>query len=101
MPVKAISSSTSAIESIEVGCVAHSIILGITLGLQTDLRTASVLLAVFLLHQLLEALCLSHLIASLKNRTEICIMFCLTVGSMPLGISIGLIVSESANGNYD
>lgn len=93
-----ITSTTAAVESIEFGCVAHSIILGLSLGLQGELSTATNLLIVFLLHQLLEAICLSHLIASLQNRMEMIIMCTLTVGSMPVGIAIGIIISQSANG---
>jgi zinc transporter 1/2/3 len=95
-----ITSTTAAVESIEFGCVAHSIILGLSLGLQGELSTATNLLIVFLLHQLLEAICLSHLIASLQNRMEMIIMCTLTVGSMPVGIAIGIIISQSANGQH-
>ena len=64
-----IASSRLAVESMEMGCVLHSIILGIALGMQTQTRTASVLLAVFLVHQLLEALSLGHLIAKRVSNT--------------------------------
>ena len=94
---KAIKSSRLTVESIEFGCVAHSVVLGLTLGLQTDLDGAITLLIVFLLHQALEAICLSHLIASLENRFEAIIMCVLTTSSMPIGITIGIIVSYSAN----
>jgi len=93
----AITASKLAVESIEFGCVAHSVVLGLTLGLQTDLDSAITLLIVFLLHQTLEAICLSHLIASLENRTEAIVMCIVTTCSMPTGIIIGLIVSYSAN----
>jgi len=93
----AITASKLAVESIEFGCVAHSVVLGLTLGLQTDLNSAITLLIVFLLHQTLEAICLSHLIASLENRTEAMVMCIVTTCSMPTGIIIGLIVSYSAN----
>ena len=74
-----ITSTRAAVESIEFGCVAHSIILGLSLGLQRELSTATNLLIVFLLHQWLEAICLSHLIASLNRRLEALIMCTLTV----------------------
>jgi zinc transporter 1/2/3 len=93
----AISSSRIAVESMEVGCVMHSLVLGLALGMQTNLRTASVLLIVFLLHQLLEALCLSHLVASLASFKEKLIMCVATVLSMPLGIVVGLAISLTAN----
>lgn len=93
-----IASTTSAVESIESGCVAHSVILGLSLGLQQSLSTATNLLIVFLLHQLLEAICLSHLIASLKRRCEAFFMCALTVASMPVGIAVGIIIEQSANG---
>ena len=70
-------------------------ILGIALGMQTQTRTASVLLAVFLVHQLLEALSLGHLIASLQHRAEAMVMIALTAASMPVGIVIGIVVVES------
>jgi len=89
----AITASKLDVESIEFECVAHSIVLGLTLGLQPDLTSAITLLIVFLLHQTLEAICLSHLIASLENPTEAMTMCIVTTCSMPTGIIIGLIVS--------
>ena len=94
----AISSSKIAVESMEVGCVAHSIVLGIALGLQTNMRVATVLLIVFVLHQLLEAICLSHLIASLKSRTQQLCFCAATILSMPAGIVTGLIIWRAAHG---
>jgi len=96
----AIVSSRIAVETIEIGCVCHSIILGITLGMQTEHRTAAVLLAVFLLHQLLESICLSHLIAGLASRAEKLVMIGMTAGSMPLGIVIGIIILQTADGEH-
>jgi zinc transporter 1/2/3 len=93
-----ITSSRIAVESMEVGCVVHSIILGIALGMQTQARTASVLLAVFLVHQLLEALSLGHLIASLQQRTEAMVMISLTAASMPVGIVIGIVILHTIKG---
>jgi len=93
-----IASSRLAVESMEIGCVLHSIILGIALGMQTQTRTASVLLAVFLVHQLLEALSLGHLIASLQHRTEAMVMIALTAASMPVGIVIGIVVLHTIKG---
>jgi len=98
--VTAISSSSATVKKIEFGCVAHSIILGITLGLQTEKKNASLLLIVGLLCSLSEALCLSHLLASLHNRCEMFFMFGCTVGGMPFGIIIGLVVWQSANGEW-
>jgi len=89
--------SRLAVESMEMGCVAHSVVLGLSLGLQTELNSAIILFIVLLLHQTLEAICLSHLIASLENRTEAIIMCVMTTCSMPCGIIIGLIISYSAN----
>merc|ERR1719409_274164 len=95
--LKAISSNRSAVESIEAGCVAHSIVLGIALGMQTKMDTAVVLLIVFLIHQALEAVCLSHLIATLESRMEKMLMVGLTTCSMPFGIIVGIAVLESGN----
>jgi len=92
-----ITASKGTVQSLEFGCVAHSIVLGMALGLQTNLHTATILLIVFIFHQLLESMCLSHLIASLESRTEAFIMVVMTTWSMPLGIIIGLIISYSAN----
>ena len=58
------------------------------------------LLAVFLLHQLLESICLSHLIAGLASRAEKLVMIGLTAGSMPLGIVIGIIILQTADGEH-
>ena len=96
-----IMATRGTVESMEFGCVAHSVVLGLALGLQTNLYNATILLIVFIFHQLLESMCLSHLIASLENRTEAFIMVVVTTWSMPLGIIIGLIISYSGNSAYN
>ena len=40
----AITSTRVVVESMEVGCVAHSVVLGLTLGLQKEVEPASILL---------------------------------------------------------
>lgn len=98
-PISTISSSKLAVESIELGCSVHCILLGLSLGLQTEMANAVVLFAVMVIHQFLEAACLGHLLASLASRTETIALCLLIVGSMPAGIIIGLIISETANGS--
>merc|ERR1719163_2302848 len=57
-----------AVHSMEIGCISHSIVLGIALGLQTSQDTVVLLLVVFLFHQAMEGACLSSLIASLTSQ---------------------------------
>ena len=92
-----VTTSRVAIESLEIGCVSHSLILGITLGLQASVTNATVLLIVFSLHNFLEALCLGHLFASLQSRTEQVLMVLLTSGSLPIGAVIGIVIERTAD----
>jgi len=85
-----------AVHSVEIGCIAHSIVLGIALGIQSDQQTATLLLIVFLIHQAMECLCLSSLIASLKNRTAQIFFIVATAVSMPIGIFIGIVIEQTA-----
>ncbi len=87
--------SRLAVESLEIGCVSHSLILGITLGLQTSVTNATVLLIVFSLHNGLEALCLGHLFAGLQNRTEQVLMVVFTSVSLPIGGMVGIIIERT------
>jgi zinc transporter ZupT len=74
---------------------AHSIVLGISLGLSMDRKSIILVLIVFVIHQLLEAMCVSHTIGSLHVPQEKIIAWILIVFSMPIGIAIGLIVWAS------
>ena len=85
-----------AVHSMEIGCISHSIVLGIALGLQTDQKTVVLLLIVFLFHQAMEGACLSSLIASLKSQTMKIFFITATAGSMPLGILIGILIDQTA-----
>jgi len=89
--------SRLAIESLEIGCVSHSLILGITLGLQTSVSNATVLLIVFALHNGLEALCLGHLFTSLQSRTEQVLMVLFTSASLPVGAMVGIIIERTVD----
>ena len=74
---------------------AHSIVLGISLGLSMDRKSIILVLIVFVIHQLLEAMCVSHTIGSLHVPQEKIIAWIMIVFSMPIGIAIGLIVWAS------
>jgi hypothetical protein len=74
---------------------AHSIVLGISLGLSMDRKSIILVLIVFVIHQLLEAMCVSHTIGSLQVPQEKIIAWIMIVFSMPIGIAIGLIVWAS------
>ncbi|KAJ1484426.1 ZIP zinc transporter-domain-containing protein [Baffinella frigidus] len=87
------------IRSMEVGCIVHSLILGLSLGLEPGFAAAGILLTVFSIHQFLEGLCLGYLITGLKSRTEKFSATSATMLSMPLGISIGLLVSVYGDTN--
>jgi zinc transporter 1/2/3 len=81
------------IRSMEAGCIVHSLILGLALGLETDFNTLVILLTVFSVHQLLEGLALGYLISGIKSSLEKICAIVLTMISMPLGVAIGLLVS--------
>jgi hypothetical protein len=74
---------------------AHSIVLGISLGLTTDRSSVSLIMIVFVIHQLLEALCISHSIGHIDVVFEKIVAWTLMVLSMPTGVAIGLIVWAS------
>ena len=88
----------AAVMTMNCGCVTHCLALGVTVGMQTEYASAVMLLLVIMLCQLLEGICLSHLIASLTSRTVKLVLCTLTVGSMPLGIILGLVISLSVGG---
>ena len=85
-----------AVHSLEIGCISHSIVLGIALGLQTSQETVVLLLIVFVLHQAMEGACLSSLIASLDSQAAKLFFVSATAGSMPLGILIGVLIEQNA-----
>ena len=93
----ALTSSKLSVEGIELGCSVHCFLLGLSLGMQTDMSSAIVLFVVMVIHQMLEAACLGHLLASLKSRTEGIVLCLMIIGAMPMGIIIGLIISEAGN----
>jgi hypothetical protein len=74
---------------------AHSIVLGISLGLTTDRSSLSFMMIVFVIHQLLEALCISHSIGHIDVAFEKIVAWTVIVLSMPTGVAIGLIVWAS------
>jgi len=85
-----------AVHSMEIGCISHSIVLGIALGLQTSQETVVLLLIVFVFHQAMEGACLSSLIASLDSQAAKLFFITATAGSMPLGILIGVLIEQNA-----
>ena len=82
------------IRSMEMGCIVHSLILGLSLGLEPEFATAGILLTVYTIHQFLEGLCLGYLINGLKSRMEKASAVTATMLAMPLGVVIGLLVSQ-------
>ena len=85
-----------AVHSMEIGCISHSIVLGIALGLENSQETVILLLIVFTFHQALEGCCLSSLIASLDGIAMKLFFVAATAGSMPLGIFIGILIEQNA-----
>jgi len=81
------------IRSMEAGCIVHSLILGLALGLEPNFNTGVILFTVFSVHQFLEGLALGYLISGIKSSLEKICAVVLTMVSMPLGVAIGLLVS--------
>ncbi|KAJ1495277.1 ZIP zinc transporter-domain-containing protein [Baffinella frigidus] len=88
-----VSSDKVVILSMEAGCIVHSVIIGLALGLAGEYNTAAVLLAVLSIHQFLEGLCLGYLVSGLASQVEKVAAVVFTTLSVPVGIIAGLLVS--------
>jgi len=80
----------------EVGCVFHSVILGISLGVTLPKSDVTTLLITQSIHQLLEGMGLANLIATSGFATlkvvTMCVLYTLTC---PIGVAIGIGISDS------
>lgn len=85
--------------TMELGCIFHSIIIGVGVGVITDDRQLVITLMVALtIHQGLEALALGSVLAltsfSHAKKVGMLLLYSLTT---PLGIAIGIAISSSYN----
>lgn len=84
----------------ELGCVVHSITLGVALGVMTDSpRLVLTLMAVLAVHQAIEGLALGAVLAATDGLTFIrkaVLALCYAL-TLPLGIVAGI----AASGGYD
>uniref|UniRef100_A0A383WMG0 Zinc/iron permease n=1 Tax=Tetradesmus obliquus TaxID=3088 RepID=A0A383WMG0_TETOB len=83
--------------SMELGCIFHSVIIGVGLGVLTESRSLIVTLMVALaVHQGLEALALGSVLAltsfSFIKKLAMLLMYSITT---PIGIAIGIALSSS------
>ncbi|RKO96927.1 hypothetical protein CXG81DRAFT_1242, partial [Caulochytrium protostelioides] len=85
---------------LEVGIAAHSVIIGISLGVAAGAE-ARTLLAALCFHQFFEGLALGTalLIAEYKSRTKMLLMALGYALATPLGQAIGMGIHSSYNGN--
>jgi zinc transporter ZupT len=80
--------------SMEIGCVFHSVIIGISIGVLTNTSLLVTLAAVMVFHQALEGLALGSVLAlthlSTLKKLSMAAVFALC---MPFGIAVGLAVA--------
>jgi zinc transporter ZupT len=80
--------------SMEIGCVFHSVIIGISIGVLTNTSLLVTLAAVMVFHQALEGLALGSVLAltqlSMLKKLSMAAVFTLC---MPFGIAVGLAVA--------
>ncbi|WIA36391.1 hypothetical protein OEZ86_007705 [Tetradesmus obliquus] len=80
--------------SMEVGCVFHSVIIGISIGVTTNAPLLVTLTAVMIFHQALEGLALGSVLAltqlSMLKKLSMAAAFALC---MPFGIAVGLAIA--------
>lgn len=84
----------------EFGVLAHSVIIGITVGVSNSPCTINPLFAALTFHQFFEGLALGGCIAmaGFRNRVALLMGFCFAV-TTPMGIAIGIGISKSYNEN--
>ncbi|KAH7415200.1 hypothetical protein KP509_14G032300 [Ceratopteris richardii] len=85
---------------LEMGIVAHSVIIGITLGTSESPCTIKPLLSALTFHQFFEGIALGSCIAQAgyRRRASALMAFFFSV-TTPLGIAIGMAIASSYNGN--
>jgi zinc transporter 1/2/3 len=80
--------------SMEIGCVFHSVIIGVSIGVTTNTSLLVTLAAVMVFHQALEGLALGSVLAltqlSLLKKLSMAAVFALC---MPFGIAVGLAIA--------
>jgi zinc transporter 1/2/3 len=78
----------------EIGCVFHSVIIGISIGVLTNTSLLVTLAAVMVFHQALEGVALGSVLAltqlSMLKKLSMAAVFALC---MPFGIAVGLAVA--------
>lgn len=86
---------------LEIGIVIHSVIIGISLGLLDDVLLQSILLVVISIHQLFEGVSISNGLLQLYKlpRYHYIFMIVVFILTTPIGICIGIILSESYSHN--
>jgi zinc transporter 1/2/3 len=85
--------------TMELGCIFHSVTIGVSLGVMTDDRAAVVIMMIAVaIHQGLEGLSLGTVLAvtnfSKLKKTAMLLMYCITT---PVGIAVGIAISASYN----
>jgi zinc transporter 1/2/3 len=83
--------------TMELGCIFHSVIIGVGVGVITHDRQLVVTLMVALaIHQGLEALALGSVLAitSFSNAKKVLMLFLYTI-TTPIGIAVGIAIASS------
>jgi len=90
------------IHLLEFGITIHSIIIGISLGILEDLKTKIILLIIITFHQFFEGISIGNGLLKLNDLTmnHYCIMIIIFVLTTPLGIVIGILISQNYEENY-
>ncbi|MEW5314428.1 MAG: hypothetical protein WDW38_005929 [Sanguina aurantia] len=85
----------------EVGCVFHSVIIGIDLGLGMDSRTRTITrVTVLCFHQAMEGLGLGAVVGSAGfSRNKAFFMCCLYSLTTPIGVAVGIAISTTYDTN--
>jgi zinc transporter 1/2/3 len=82
--------------SMEIGCVFHSVVIGISIGVLTNTSLLVTLAAVMVFHQGLEGLALGSVLAlsqlSMLKKLSMAAVFALC---MPFGIAVGLAIADT------
>jgi len=84
--------------TMELGCVFHSVVLGLALGVMTDSpQLVLTLLVVLAVHQAVEGLAIGSVLAAtqrLSQRYGLAVIYALT---LPVGIAAGMLAANSYN----
>lgn len=82
--------------TMELGCIFHSVIIGINIGVLTDAQLLITFLVVMAFHQALEGLALGSILAITKfskvKKVTMVIVYALTT---PIGILIGILIAST------